>query len=72
MGMPYKEGKNQDLRRGSNFVLYDFWVSDILHVSNVENTPYKTTETFKNHRAYKRPRLNGFCYLAGVKGEQGI
>ena len=43
MGMTYKEGKTQDSRKGSNFfILLFFWVTDILYVSNSENSPFKT------------------------------
>ena len=40
MGMTYKEGKTQDSRKGFNFFI--FWVSDIQHDSNSENSPFKT------------------------------
>ena len=43
MGMTYKEGKTQDSRKGSNFFYFMiFWVSDIQHDSNSENSPFKT------------------------------
>ena len=39
MGMTYKEGKTQDSRKGSNlFYFMIFWVSDIQHDSNSENS----------------------------------
>ena len=39
--MTYKEGKNQDSRKGSSLFLYfkQFWVSDIQHDSNSGKSP---------------------------------
>ena len=43
MGMTYKEGKTQDSRKNSSFFNFmNFWVSDIQHDSNSENSPFKT------------------------------